>query len=77
MDHLRERSVGTKIYYPIPLHQQECFSYLGYKAGEFPEAEGLATETFALPIYPELTEAQQQYVVESIASFRAKAKHGA
>jgi len=71
MDHLRERGVGTKIYYPIPLHQQECFSYLGYQAGEFPEAEGLATETFALPIYPELTETQQQYVVASIASFRA------
>ena len=77
MNHLRERGVGSKVYYPIPLHQQECFSYLGYEAGEFPEAEGLATETFALPIYPELTEAQQQYVVESIASFRAKAKHGA
>ena len=71
MDHLRERGVGTKVYYPIPLHLQQCFSYLGYEAGEFPEAESLAAETFALPIYPELTEAQQNYVVESIASFRA------
>jgi dTDP-4-amino-4,6-dideoxygalactose transaminase len=71
MAHLRERGVGSKVYYPIPLHQQECFSYLGYQAGQFPEAEGLATETFALPIYPELTEAQQTYVVESIVSFRA------
>jgi len=70
MDHLRERGVGTKVYYPIPLHQQECFSHLGYQAGAFPEAESLAVETFALPIYPELTEAQQKYVVESIESFR-------
>jgi dTDP-4-amino-4,6-dideoxygalactose transaminase len=71
MNHLRERGVGTKVYYPIPLHRQECFSYLGYKAGAFPEAESVAAETFALPIYPELTEAQQTYVVESIGSFRA------
>lgn len=70
MDHLREHGVGTKVYYPIPLHRQQCFSYLGHKAGAFPEAESLAAETFALPIYPELTEAQQAYVVDSIKSFR-------
>jgi dTDP-4-amino-4,6-dideoxygalactose transaminase len=72
MDHLRERGVGAKVYYPIPLHRQECFSYLGYKAGAFPEAESLAAETFALPIYSELTEAQQTYVVESIKSFKPR-----
>jgi len=69
MEHLKERGVGTKVYYPIPLHLQECFAYLGYKEGVFPEAERAATETFALPAYPELTEAQQAYVVESIKSF--------
>jgi dTDP-4-amino-4,6-dideoxygalactose transaminase len=70
MEHLQKCSVGTKVYYPIPLHQQECFSYLGYKEGAFPEAERAASETFALPAYPELNEAQQAYVVDSIKSFK-------
>jgi dTDP-4-amino-4,6-dideoxygalactose transaminase len=70
MNHLRERGVGTKVYYPIPLHRQECFSYLGYKAGAFPEAERAAAETVALPAYPELSEAQQAYVIDSIKSFK-------
>ena len=72
MEHLKAHSVGTKVYYPIPLHEQACFSYLGYKRGDFPEAEAAARETFALPAYPELTEAQQVYVVQSIKSFRPK-----
>ena len=71
MEHLKERSVGTKVYYPIPLHLQDCFEYLGYKQGAFPEAERAANETFALPAYPELSEAQQVFVVESIASFKS------
>jgi dTDP-4-amino-4,6-dideoxygalactose transaminase len=70
MEHLKERGVGTKVYYPVPLHLQECFSYLGYKEGAFPEAERAAAETFALPAYPELSEAQQAYVVDSIRSFK-------
>jgi dTDP-4-amino-4,6-dideoxygalactose transaminase len=70
MAHLRERGVGSKVYYPIPLHRQECFSYLAYKEGAFPEAERAAAETFALPAYPELSEAQQVYVVDSIKSFK-------
>jgi dTDP-4-amino-4,6-dideoxygalactose transaminase len=70
MDHLKERGVGTKVYYPVPLHLQDCFAYLGYKNGAFPEAERAAAETFALPAYPELSEAQQVYVVESIRSFK-------
>jgi dTDP-4-amino-4,6-dideoxygalactose transaminase len=70
MEHLKERGVGTKVYYPIPLHLQDCFTYLGYKEGAFPESERAATETFALPAYPELSEAQQVYVVDSIKSFK-------
>ncbi|PYS67853.1 MAG: transcriptional regulator [Acidobacteria bacterium] len=68
-DHLKARGVGNKVYYPIPLHQQECFSYLGYGEGSFPETERAARETLALPLYPELTDDQQNYVVESIRSF--------
>jgi dTDP-4-amino-4,6-dideoxygalactose transaminase len=69
-DHLKSRGVGTKVYYPIPLHRQACFSYLGYEEGEFPESERAARETLALPVYPELTETQQAYVVEAIRSFQ-------
>jgi dTDP-4-amino-4,6-dideoxygalactose transaminase len=70
MEHLKARGVGTKVYYPIPLHLQTCFNYLGYKEGQFPESESAAKETVALPVYPELSEEQQVYVVESIKSFQ-------
>ena len=71
MAHLKNHGIGSKVYYPIPLHLQKCFEYLGYKKGDLPESEAAANETFALPCYPELTEEQQVYVVESIKRFEA------
>jgi dTDP-4-amino-4,6-dideoxygalactose transaminase len=69
--HLSDHEVETAIYYPIGLHEQECFEFLSYKRGDFPETERAAHETLALPIYPEIGPDAQRYVVQTIASFFA------
>ncbi len=71
--HLTNKEIGTAIYYPLGLHEQKCFEYLGYAIGDFPETERAAHETLALPMYPELSREAQRYVVESIAQFFEKA----
>jgi dTDP-4-amino-4,6-dideoxygalactose transaminase len=68
-DSLRSVGVPTEIYYPIPLHLQPAFSYLGYAPGDFPESEAASREVLALPVYPELSEQQQRSVVQAIADF--------
>jgi len=66
---LKEKGIGTSIYYPIPLHLQKCFAYLGYKEGDFPVAERVCKEILALPIYPELRDDEVEYVCDAIESF--------
>jgi dTDP-4-amino-4,6-dideoxygalactose transaminase len=67
--YLKEKGIGTAIYYPLPLHLQPCFAYLGYKEGSCPESERAAKEVLSLPIYPELTQGQLDEVIEHVRAF--------
>jgi dTDP-4-amino-4,6-dideoxygalactose transaminase len=67
--HLKENNIGCEIYYPLPMHLQECFKNLGFKQGDLPEAEKAAKEVLAIPIYPELTDSMKEYVVDTICKF--------
>ena len=71
--HCREKScrsqIGTEVYYPVPLHVQQCFAYLGYSAADATQSSRAASDTLAIPIYPELSHAQKQCVVEAITAF--------
>src|ERR1019366_7923634 len=68
-EHLSAKGIGHSVYYPLPLHLQPCFAYLGYKAGACPEAERAANEVLSLPVYPELTRAQLDEVVAAVRGF--------
>ena len=66
---LAEQEIGNEIYYPIPFHMQECFANLNHKKGDFPESEKASETSLAIPIYPELSKVQQEYVVQKIKEF--------
>ena len=70
--HLKSRGIGTNIFYPVPQHLQECFKDLGHKKGDFPVTESISTDSLALPVYPEMTEAQRKYVADEILAFYKK-----
>ena len=69
MEHVRNKGIDSRVYYPVPLHLQKCFKYLGYKRGDFPEAEKACKETLAIPVYPDLTQEEKDYIVSSIKEY--------
>ena len=71
--HLKARGIGNAIYYPLPLHLQPCFAYLGYQEGSYPESERAAREVISLPVFPELTRAQQDETIAAVQSFYGRA----
>jgi dTDP-4-amino-4,6-dideoxygalactose transaminase len=69
MEHLRSRGIGCAVYYPLALHLQPCFADLGYRAGSLPASEAATAEVISLPVYPELSPAQQDAVVRAVTEF--------
>jgi len=69
MQHLQTKGIGCAVYYPLPLHLQKCFAYLGYRAGDYPQAELAAQEVLSIPIFPELTKQEQMGIIKEIYSF--------
>ena len=69
IEHLRSKNIDARVYYPIPLHLQKCFKYLGYKKGAFPESEKAALQTAAIPVYPDLTQEEKEHISSSIREF--------
>ncbi|MDI6606361.1 MAG: DegT/DnrJ/EryC1/StrS family aminotransferase [Candidatus Omnitrophota bacterium] len=67
--HLRAQGIDSRVYYPCPLHLQKCFKYLGYKKGDFPESEAAARNTLAIPVYPDLTKTEMDYIISSIKEY--------
>jgi dTDP-4-amino-4,6-dideoxygalactose transaminase len=69
VNHLKEKGIATGVYYPIPLHLQKAYKELGYKDGDLPNAEYLSQRTFAIPLFPELTDEEKEYIVETLKEF--------
>lgn len=69
IEHLRNKGIDARVYYPLPLHLQKCFKYLGYKKGDFPESEKASRQTLAIPVYPDISKQELDYIIESIKEF--------
>jgi len=69
VERLRSKGVDSRVYYPLPLHLQKCFKYLGYKKGDFPVAEKASREVLAIPVYPELTQKDADFIIRTIKEF--------
>jgi len=69
IEYLKSKGIDARVYYPLPLHLQPCFKYLGYKRGDFPESERASVQTLAIPVYPDLTGKELGYIVKSIREY--------
>ena len=75
-EQLKEKGIGTMIYYPVPLHLQECFVQLGYRQGELPQSESASNEVLSLPVYPELTVPEQDEVIRAVREYLGPPSRG-